>query len=356
MNGLLELNDQAIAGIGAIIGSTKGPIDVGMEANETTSPDDSGNGGGSSSSSPSNSQTTDTAEKQLATALKEGKTPQVSVDKNNTVTLSQSIIKMLIESEKALVVAVNKNITLLVKTETLREQGDNSIELKAAAPDKDVADKIALVLKDMTNIAAVNTSDLLFTLSLNTKKAAESFYEPIGITFDIVKRNVEDFSKLTAVRYETQKDGTIKVVKIGGEYDVNTGKFNFLTDQPGTFGLVVSEDLVKLNLTIGDKEAVVNGLLAVNDVSSEIVNGRTMLPVRFITETLGGKVSWKKGTATITIDGKMMSFKVGETLEGYGVEPFTKDSRTFVPARWVAEEIGANVLWVPSSQKVEIVK
>jgi hypothetical protein len=356
MNGLLELNDQAIAGIGAIIGSTKGPIDVGMEANETTSPGDSGNGGGSSSSSPSNSQTTNTAEKQLETALKEGKTPQVSVDKNNTVPLSQSIIKMLIESEKALVVAVNKNITLLVKTETLREQGDNSIVLKAGAPTKDVADKIALALKDMTNIAALNNSDLLFTLSLNTKKAAESFYEPIGITFDIVKRNIEDFSKLTAVRYETQKDGTIKVVKIGGEYDIKTGKFNVLTDQPGTFGLVVSEELVKLKLTIGDKEAVVNGLLAVNDVSSEIVNGRTMLPVRFITETLGGKVSWEKGTATITIDDKTMTFKVGETLEGYGVEPFTKDSRTFVPARWVAEEIGANVLWVPSSQKVEIVK
>jgi hypothetical protein len=36
-------------------------------------------------------------------------------------------------------------------------------------------------------------------------------------------------------------------------------------------------------------------------VMPEIINGRTMLPLRFVTENLGAKVGWDGTTKTITI-------------------------------------------------------
>jgi hypothetical protein len=36
-------------------------------------------------------------------------------------------------------------------------------------------------------------------------------------------------------------------------------------------------------------------------VVPEIINGRTMLPLRFVTENLGATVGWDQNTQTITI-------------------------------------------------------
>lgn len=38
-----------------------------------------------------------------------------------------------------------------------------------------------------------------------------------------------------------------------------------------------------------------------NQANSEIINGRTMLPLRFVTESLGATVGWDVATQTITI-------------------------------------------------------
>jgi len=61
-----------------------------------------------------------------------------------------------------------------------------------------------------------------------------------------------------------------------------------------------------INLWIGKSAATVNGQSTSIDpmnakVVPEIINGRTMLPLRFVTENLGAKVGWEPGTQTITI-------------------------------------------------------
>ena len=47
----------------------------------------------------------------------------------------------------------------------------------------------------------------------------------------------------------------------------------------------------------------------------------------------------------INIDGKTINMQIGVALEKYGVAPIIIDNRTFVPIRFVAEELGADV-WV----------
>ncbi len=59
-------------------------------------------------------------------------------------------------------------------------------------------------------------------------------------------------------------------------------------------------------LIINNNIAVVNGAVKQIDennpnVVPEIINGRTMLPLRFVAESLGCQVSWDDKTKTITI-------------------------------------------------------
>ena len=78
-----------------------------------------------------------------------------------------------------------------------------------------------------------------------------------------------------------------------------------------------------------------------------------MVPVRIVTETLGGEVSWNDATKTVTlkIDGKEITMTTDKVLEAYGVAPQIMNDRTYVPIRFVVDEIGAEVNWNGSLQK-----
>ena len=308
-------------------------------------------GGGGSTTTP-----VKTILEQIKADLAAGKLPSVGLDKNNVVELVEQSIQILVDNNKGLNIKVNNLIQMVFPVETLKEQGKAKVQIKAAAPKTDIANKILEALKENDQLKVINNKDLTFVLEMTATEKVTRFNEPIQIVFNVSKQTIKDTSKLTAVRYQEQSDGTLKAVKIGGTYDVKTGEFKFLTDEPGIYGLVEAETLAKLSLSIGDKAASVNGKTVVNDVAPEIVEGRVMLPVRFIAESLGAKVGFKKGYVTLTINEQIISFKVGEELEGYNVTPFIKEGRTYISARWVAETLGANVLWVPSTKAVEIVK
>lgn len=57
----------------------------------------------------------------------------------------------------------------------------------------------------------------------------------------------------------------------------------------------------EVKVTIGQKTAYVNGTAVDLDVAAEIKNTRTFVPLRFISENLGAQVEYEKETKTITI-------------------------------------------------------
>jgi len=82
--------------------------------------------------------------------------------------------------------------------------------------------------------------------------------------------------------------------------------------------------------------------------------GRTMVPVRFISEALGAEVGWNgnTGTVTITKGGAVIKLTIGSPqiiINGKAAAMDTaaviKDSRTFVPVRYIAEALGLSVGW-----------
>ncbi|OZQ68858.1 copper amine oxidase [Paenibacillus sp. VTT E-133280] len=83
-------------------------------------------------------------------------------------------------------------------------------------------------------------------------------------------------------------------------------------------------------------------------------NGRTLVPVRFVAESLGAKVGWESKTQTVPISRGEQSIKltINEPVvqvDGKSVTLDTKailsGGRTFVPLRFVSEVLGATVDW-----------
>ncbi|MBE7052676.1 MAG: hypothetical protein E7391_00170 [Ruminococcaceae bacterium] len=67
----------------------------------------------------------------------------------------------------------------------------------------------------------------------------------------------------------------------------------------------------KIEIQINNKVAKVNGKDITLDVPAQIVNSRTLVPVRFISESLGAKVDWDGNTKTVIIttsSGNVMTF------------------------------------------------
>jgi hypothetical protein len=92
-------------------------------------------------------------------------------------------------------------------------------------------------------------------------------------------------------------------------------------------------------------------------------NGRTLVPVRFVTESLGAGVNWLGETQTVAIayQGKDIRLKIGEskaTVNGsdttLDTQVILKGNRTFVPLRFVSESLNAKVSWDGNSSTVGI--
>lgn len=99
------------------------------------------------------------------------------------------------------------------------------------------------------------------------------------------------------------------------------------------------------------------------DVSPIITDGRAMVPMRKIFESLGSVVNWDAPTKTVnvekdeitinlTVDSKTM-FVNGEP-KILDVSPIIIDSRTLVPLRAVAESFDCKVDWIAETQSVKI--
>lgn len=75
-----------------------------------------------------------------------------------------------------------------------------------------------------------------------------------------------------------------------------------VTWDPDTKTVTVVRGETTITLEIGAFTATVNGEETPLDVPSEIMNGRTVIPLRFVVESLGLSVEWESGTETVVIE------------------------------------------------------
>lgn len=112
-------------------------------------------------------------------------------------------------------------------------------------------------------------------------------------------------------------------------------------------------------------KVIVNNNVLVFDVNPTVIDGRTVLPVGEIFKALGLEVGWDGATKTVTGSNseviiKLQIDRVIATVNGKEVTldvPATViDGRTMVPAKFVAEATGATVGWDSATKTVSINK
>jgi len=143
---------------------------------------------------------------------------------------------------------------------------------------------------------------------------------------------------------------------------VLVGVVLFLLGGLSPIGGVAAQETV-LQLWIGVKQISVNGALQNIDASPFIREDRTMVPIRFVSEALGASVVWINEERKVEI--AMQSYAISLWVDhAYAVvngqevtldvPPIIVDNRTFVPIRFVSENLGAQVKWSQTNQRVTI--
>ena len=133
--------------------------------------------------------------------------------------------------------------------------------------------------------------------------------------------------------------------------------------------------------TIVIKLQIGNPIMTVNGVKMEIDPGRgtkpfikegwnrTLVPIRAIVESLGGTVGWEPKTRMVWIvfnsteinmwidkpQAKVNNILVWIDPSNHNVSPIIQNDRTFVPIRFVAENLGCTVLWDDATRTVTII-
>lgn len=100
-----------------------------------------------------------------------------------------------------------------------------------------------------------------------------------------------------------------------------------------------------------------------SDQPPVIQNGRTLVPVRSILEAFGMTVAWAPDTRTVTCqkDNQTIQLQidrpiatVNERQISLDVPPTILNGRTMVPIRFIAESLGARVEWLQANQTVYV--
>ncbi|TYQ15031.1 UNVERIFIED_CONTAM: copper amine oxidase-like protein [Acetivibrio alkalicellulosi] len=121
--------------------------------------------------------------------------------------------------------------------------------------------------------------------------------------------------------------------------------------------------IASVSFATNDITVLVNGEKVEFDRQPYIKDGRTMVPIRFISERMGCEVIWqglsqsvfiRKGETLIILQiGSTKVFLNDETME-IDVAPEIQIDRTMVPLRFISETLGANVGWNGSTRTVTI--
>jgi multiple sugar transport system substrate-binding protein len=124
-----------------------------------------------------------------------------------------------------------------------------------------------------------------------------------------------------------------------------------------------AESMTTIEVYIGKNTGTVNGKTTTLEQGAVIKNGRTLVPLRFITEAMGATLAWDTATRTanITLADNKIALTIDKTVakvNDYDVALDTPaaiiNGKTVVPVRFVAESMGATTAWDAAVKKVTV--
>jgi len=238
-------------------------------------------------------------------------------------------------------------------------------------------DKIAIKNSMEREVLFKNKTDISFSIQakdktptlLKVKPIPQKVYDPTimiqgetepgaMVTINQKEVHVSEEGKFTAI-LELQK----------GENIIEIAAFDKVGNMSKDILKVVYSDRTIIKLSIGSKVIVINGVPGPLDSEPFIdkTSGRTMVPIRAISEAIGADVVFdpKDQSITISLKPTILVLWIGKPkalIDGVehpidpqkSVFPMIVKGRTFVPLRFVAESFDFKVDWDPKNQGITL--
>ena len=212
---------------------------------------------------------------------------------------------------------------------------------------------------------------------------------------ELGKKEVKDGTIIIHIKSASTKASTIEISGISatlnrtlpeGKYDLLVGGEALIKNKAynnndfdvtpvkveGYVNIVTPADTntVKVNASfvIGKTSYTNNGTEVTMDAAPYIAKNRTMVPIRYIANACGvtdENITWDQATRTATISGpnNVVTIKMGSNTITTSNGVITMDTvavntgnRIYVPARFIANALGATVTWDAATQTVGITK
>jgi len=119
-----------------------------------------------------------------------------------------------------------------------------------------------------------------------------------------------------------------------------------------------------IRLQVGNKSALINDSTYTLEASPTIVSGRTMVPLRFIGEAFGATFNYDSifKIVDINFNGQEIKMQIGiktafvnGKATSLDIVPYIVNGRTLVPIRFISEVFGADVSWDGTTKTVTII-
>ena len=150
----------------------------------------------------------------------------------------------------------------------------------------------------------------------------------------------------------------VKIIATAKESGLSTIRTILVMYNPKPKGIIIK-------LTIGENSALVNEENMAIDSPPYIdsLTGRTLVPLRFISEAFSADVQWDAVTRSVTVllNGRELKLQIDNSealVDGQVVSldqpPVIQNNRTMVPIRFIAENLGADVDWDSTTKTITI--
>lgn len=267
-------------------------------------------------------------------------------------------------------------------------ESTDSVTWSSSDPDVATVDEhgvVTAVKKGTATITATANDSVFATCEVTVKKKSSSGGSSSSDSYSVSTVKAED-GKITVSPSKAEKGDTVTITvkpdagyvldelvitdKKGNEIDYKAkGDNKFTFKMPASKVEIEAifapekEEERTIVLTLGSTAANVFGTPVINDVAPIARNNRTMLPIRFIAEALGARVDWDAANQKVTIvrDTLVIEIFLGSDVAYVNGQPvqldspaFAENNRTYLPLRFVAENLGAVVDWDASTQTVTI--
>ncbi|MGB9749657.1 MAG: stalk domain-containing protein [Caldisericia bacterium] len=209
-----------------------------------------------------------------------------------------------------------------------------------------------------------NPPSLLVTIPSEVKTSS------LNISGKVTDESGIKYLRINGKDVQVKSDGTFSYT-----LTLNEGSNKIVFEAEDTRGNKISKEYyvnyvkkIVLKLQIGNQIMLVNDREQEIDVPPQIIEGRTLLPIRWVAEPLGATVGWDgvEKKVTVTLKSTTIELWIGKNIARVNgvdtpidpnnpkVVPMIISGRTMLPVRFVAENLGCQVDWDSNTKTVTI--